>query len=177
VPKPREDEVVVFRSFLKAGLRFPLHKTVVAFLKRFNIYLHHLTPNAIVHLGIFIWVVRSQGVELDIEAFYKAFSQIHELHFQTKATRGLHNNFGCYNFVYRRGVMFLALAYRSKWPNEWTWEWFYMKNDLNEWTDIKGIIQTPIVTCFEYKSQHIISTSKLSLLYLLSMLFIHIEST
>jgi hypothetical protein len=55
--KPREDEVVVFRSFLKAGLRFPLHKTVVAVLKRFNIYLHRLTPNAIVRLGIFIWVV------------------------------------------------------------------------------------------------------------------------
>jgi hypothetical protein len=45
VPKSREDEVVVFRSFLKAGLRFPLHKTVVAVLKRFNIYLHQLTPN------------------------------------------------------------------------------------------------------------------------------------
>jgi hypothetical protein len=56
----KEDEVVVFRSFLKVGLRFPLHKTVVVILKRFNIYLHQLTPNTIVHLGIFIWVVRSQ---------------------------------------------------------------------------------------------------------------------
>jgi hypothetical protein len=40
VPKPKEDEVVVFRSFLKVRLRFPLHKMVVAILKRFNIYLH-----------------------------------------------------------------------------------------------------------------------------------------
>jgi hypothetical protein len=47
--------------------------------------------------------------------------------------------------------MFLSLAYRSKWPNEWAKEWFYMKNDLNERTDIKGIIQTPIVTSFGYK--------------------------
>jgi hypothetical protein len=68
-----------------------------------------------------------------------------------KATRSLHNNFGCYNFAYRRGAMFLALAYRSKWPNEWAREWFYMKNNLNEWADIKGIIQTPIATCFVYK--------------------------
>jgi hypothetical protein len=59
VSKPKEDEVVVFRSFLKAGLRFPLHKIVVVVLKRFNIYLHQLTPNAIVCLGIFIWAVRS----------------------------------------------------------------------------------------------------------------------
>jgi hypothetical protein len=90
----------MFRCFLKAGLRFPLHKTVVAVLKRFNIFLHLLTPNAIVHLGIFTWDVRSQGIEVDAEAFCKVFSHIHELHFQTKATRGLHNNFGCYNFVY-----------------------------------------------------------------------------
>jgi hypothetical protein len=36
--------------------------------------------------------------------------------------------------------MFLAPAYRSKWPNEWAREWFYMKNNLNEQPDIKGII-------------------------------------
>jgi hypothetical protein len=54
-----------------------------------------------------------------------------------KATRVLDKNFGYYNFAYRRGVMFPALAYRSKWPNEWAREWFYMKNDLNEQTDIK----------------------------------------
>jgi hypothetical protein len=45
VLKPKEDKVVVFRSFLKVGLRFPLHKTVVAVLKRFNIYLHQLAPS------------------------------------------------------------------------------------------------------------------------------------
>jgi hypothetical protein len=54
VSKPKEDEVVVFRSFLKARLRFPLHKMIVVVLKRFNIYLHQHTPNAIVYLGIFI---------------------------------------------------------------------------------------------------------------------------
>jgi hypothetical protein len=45
VPSPRGNKVVVFRCFLKAGLRSPLHKTVVTVLKRFNIYLHQLTPN------------------------------------------------------------------------------------------------------------------------------------
>jgi hypothetical protein len=71
----------VFWCFLKAGLRFPLHKMVVAVLKRFDIYLHQLTPNVIVRLGIFIWAVRSQGIEFDAEAFCEAFSHIHELHF------------------------------------------------------------------------------------------------
>jgi hypothetical protein len=101
---------------LKAGLGFPLHKTIVALLKRFNIYLHQVTPNAIVRLETSIWAIRSQGIELDAEALCEAFSQIHELHFQTNATRNLHNNCGYYNFAYRRGSMFLALACRSKWP-------------------------------------------------------------
>jgi hypothetical protein len=151
VPNPKEDEVVVFQSFLNVDLRFPLHKMIVALLKRFNIYLHQLTPNTIVRLEIFIWVVQSPVAELDVEAFYEAFSQIHELHFQMKVTRDLHNNFGCYNFASRRGSMFMALAYRSKWSNEWVKEWFYMKNDLTAWVDIKGIIHTSIVTSFGYK--------------------------
>jgi hypothetical protein len=33
VPAPEEDEVVIYRSFLKAGLRFPLSKFVVEVLK------------------------------------------------------------------------------------------------------------------------------------------------
>jgi hypothetical protein len=57
VSKPREDEVVGFWSFLRDRLWFPSHKMVVAVLKRFNIYLHQLTPNAIMRLGVFIWVV------------------------------------------------------------------------------------------------------------------------
>lgn len=147
VPKPKEGEVVVFRSFLKDGLRFRLHKALVAVLKRFNIYLHQLTPNAIVCLGVFIWALRCQGVESDVEALYEAFCHIHELHFQTNATSGLQNNFGCYNFAYQSGVLSLALAYQSKWSNEW----FYMKNDLKECPDIKEIIQTPFRICFGYK--------------------------
>jgi hypothetical protein len=33
VPTPEENEVVIFRSFLKAGLRFPLSSFVVEVLK------------------------------------------------------------------------------------------------------------------------------------------------
>jgi hypothetical protein len=116
-----------------------------------NIYLHKLTQNAIVHLRIFIWFVRSQGIEFDVEAFCEAFSHIYELHLQTKATRGLHNCFGCYSFAYRRGSIFPALAYRSKWPNGWAKEWLRMKNDLTARAEISGIIQSPIVTSFGFK--------------------------
>jgi hypothetical protein len=58
-PKPENDEVVVFRSFFKAGLRFPLHEMIGDVLEDFKIYLHQLTPNAIVRLSVFIWALRS----------------------------------------------------------------------------------------------------------------------
>jgi hypothetical protein len=52
-PAPEEDEVVVYRSFMKAGLRFPLRKFLVEVLKTFEIFLHQITPEAIIRMGVF----------------------------------------------------------------------------------------------------------------------------
>jgi hypothetical protein len=68
-PKPGKDEVVVFKSFFKASLRFPLNKMIADVLNKFGIYLHQLTPNAIVRLSVYIWALRSQGVEPFGEGF------------------------------------------------------------------------------------------------------------
>jgi hypothetical protein len=54
VPLPEGDEVVVFRSFMKAGLRFPLHKMLVEVLKTFEIYLHLITPEALIRVGVLL---------------------------------------------------------------------------------------------------------------------------
>jgi hypothetical protein len=62
-PTPEENEVVIFRSFFKAGLRFPLSNFVVEVLKIYQVYLHQITPEAIIRMGIFVWAVRSQGLE------------------------------------------------------------------------------------------------------------------
>jgi hypothetical protein len=59
--KPEKDEVVVFKSFFKAGLRFPLNEMTADVLEKFGIYLHQLTPNTIVRLSVYIWALRSQG--------------------------------------------------------------------------------------------------------------------
>jgi hypothetical protein len=54
-PKPEKDEVVVFKSFFKAGLIFPLNDMIADVLGEFGIYLHQLTLNAIVRLSVYIW--------------------------------------------------------------------------------------------------------------------------
>jgi hypothetical protein len=53
-PTPKNDEVVVFKSFFRAGLRFPLNDMIREVLDNYEIYLHQLTPNAIVRLSVFI---------------------------------------------------------------------------------------------------------------------------
>jgi hypothetical protein len=80
VPVPEENEVMIYRSFFKAGLRLPLSKFVVEVLKIYQIFLHQITPEAIVRMGIFVWAVRSQGLEPSA----KCFCSIHELLYQTK---------------------------------------------------------------------------------------------
>jgi hypothetical protein len=52
IPEPKEDEVVVFKSFFRVRLWFPLYEMIGEVLKKFEIYLHQLTPNAIVRLSV-----------------------------------------------------------------------------------------------------------------------------
>ena len=56
-PAPKDDEVVVFKIFFRAGLRLPLNEMIGEVLKKFEIYLHQLTPNAIVRISVFIWAL------------------------------------------------------------------------------------------------------------------------
>jgi hypothetical protein len=79
-PAPEENEVVIYRSFFKAGLRFPLSSFVVEVLKIYQIFLHQITPETIIRMGIFVWAVRSQGLEPSA----KSFCSIHELLYETK---------------------------------------------------------------------------------------------
>jgi hypothetical protein len=79
-PTPEENEVVIFRSFFKAGLQFPLSSFVVEVLKIFEICLHQITPEAIIRMGIFVWAVKSQGLEPNA----KSFCNMHGLLYETK---------------------------------------------------------------------------------------------
>jgi hypothetical protein len=140
-PKLGKDEVVIFKSFFKAGLRFPLNRMIADVLKQSGIYLHQLTPNAIVRLSVYIWALRSQGVE----PFAERFCRVHELHYQTKARGdGLHGNFGCYNFAYGKTTKFPVISYQSKWPAGWKSEWFYVKID----DDKEKLVQSPLELIF-----------------------------
>jgi hypothetical protein len=130
VPVPEENEVVIYRSFFKAGLQFPLSSFVVEVLKIYQIFLHRITPESIIRMGFFVWDVRSQGLEPSAKGFCKRY------------------NFGCYSFVARSGSICPVPTFRKRWPGDWMKEWFYVKNDLKAREDIKEIIMRLIWSRF-----------------------------
>jgi hypothetical protein len=119
---------------------------VVEVLKTFQIFLHQLTPEAILRMGVFIWAVRSQGIEPSA----KCFCSMHELLYETKATEKeqYHNNFGCYGFIAHSNASHPVPTFRKRWPGNWMEEWFYVKNDLIAREDIKEVIMCPIWSRF-----------------------------
>jgi hypothetical protein len=97
-------------------------------------------------MGMFVWAVRSQGLEPSV----KCFCNMHELLYETKTTgkEQYHNNFGCYGFIARSNASCSMPTYRKRWPGDWMEEWFYVKNDLIKREDIKEIIQRHIWSRF-----------------------------
>jgi hypothetical protein len=119
---------------------------VVEVLNTYQIFLHQITPEAVIRMGIFVWAVRSQGLEPSA----RCFCSMHELSYETKAwgKEQYHNNFGCYSFVARSGASYPVPTFRKRWPGAWMEEWFYVKNDLKAREDIKEIIMRPIWSRF-----------------------------
>jgi hypothetical protein len=64
VRDPRGDEVVVFKEFFLARLRFPPHPLVVGVFQISSVESLQLCK-----LGIYVWGCKSQGVEPDLEGF------------------------------------------------------------------------------------------------------------
>jgi hypothetical protein len=101
IPKPEDDEVVVFKSFFKSRVKIPSARNDCRSLRKIRDLPSSTDPNAIVRLSVYIWALRSQGVE----PLADAFCRVHERHYQTKAREDrLHENFGCYNFAYQKDI-------------------------------------------------------------------------
>jgi hypothetical protein len=80
-----------------------------------------------------------------MDANAEPFYWVHELHYQTKARAdGLHRNFGCYNFAYRKDTKAPVIGYRTKWLTGWTNEWFYMKVDEKKREKLMSMVMSPL---------------------------------
>lgn len=54
VPAPIEEEQVLHTPFINQGLSLPLHDFMRALLLSYDLQLHHLNPNSILHIACFM---------------------------------------------------------------------------------------------------------------------------
>ena len=78
--KPHPDEVVVFRVFFIAGLRFPLDPVVVEIFKLFDVYTHQMTPTSFVRLNLYTWLTKT----CKTKPTTTGFAQLFRCHFEPK---------------------------------------------------------------------------------------------
>jgi hypothetical protein len=120
---PEANEVVVFRDFFTAGLRFPLDLVIVDIFQLFNIYLHQMTPTSF-RLNLFMWPVKTGRVVPTAEAFARVF----RVHYQPKSiivhkkeggSGKAEPQYGFYTFAFKQTAPSPIPAYWNKWPVEW----------------------------------------------------------
>jgi hypothetical protein len=136
IPEP-EGELVVFEAFFISGLRLPAHRFVVEVLQRFDVQVHQLTPNVMVALAKYVWVVTSYDGQPSMEVFAKNYC----LHWQKRKIGNKIAQFGSCTFTPRTGktsaeVVELVPCARNKWGNWWDY-WFYVSG--GEVEDLPGL--------------------------------------
>jgi hypothetical protein len=111
---------------------------VVEVLKIYQVYLHQLTPEAIIRMGIFVWAVKSQGLEPNakVSAIFTSYYM--------RRNPGVKSNIitilAVIASVLALGQAVSCQLFEKRWPGDWMKEWFYVKNDLKAREDIKDII-------------------------------------
>jgi hypothetical protein len=137
-----EGELIVFEAFFAAGLCLPTHRFVVEVLRKFEVQVHQLTPNAVVALAKYVWVVSSYGGQSSVEVFAKNYC----LHWQKRKLGDKISQFGSCTFMPRTGktsaeVVEIVPCARNKWGN-WCDFWFYVAPG-----DIEGLPSLPLPLC------------------------------
>jgi hypothetical protein len=136
VPEP-EGDLVVFEAFFTIGLRLPAHRFVGEVMRRFEVQVHQLTPNAVVALAKYVWAATSYGGQPSVEVFAKNYC----LHWQKRKIGNKVAQFGSCTFTPRTGktsaeVVELVPCARNKWGNWWDY-WFYVSG--SEVEDVLGL--------------------------------------
>jgi hypothetical protein len=142
VPVPKEDEAIVFEDFFAARLRISPHPVLLDVLRKFQVQLHQLTPNAIVQMSKFIWAITSCRGHPNAEVS----AHHYELHYQNKKIHldGCNTmvaaQFGCISFHPSRfgNHARLTPSTHNKWTRGWDSNWFYCRVPLEQGKDFKG---------------------------------------
>jgi hypothetical protein len=120
------------KLFFTAGLRLPAHRFVAEVLRRFEVQVHQMTPNAVAALAKYVWATTSYGGQPSVEVFAKHYC----LHWQKRKIGHEIAQFGSCTFTPRTGktsmeVVELVPCACNKWGNWWDF-WFYVSEGAVE---------------------------------------------
>ena len=74
-PFEKIHEVVMFKAFIERGLAIPVCDFLHGLLLHWGIQLHHLTPNSILHLSIFVHLCEAfLGIHPHFDLFKRPFT-------------------------------------------------------------------------------------------------------
>jgi hypothetical protein len=106
------------RHFLLPAFGYLHIVSVVEVLRRYDVQIHQLTPNAVVALAKYVWAVTSYGGQPSVEVFAKNYC----LHWQKRKIGSKIAQFGSCTFTPRTGKtsvedVELVPCARNKWGN------------------------------------------------------------
>ena len=127
--RPREPNQVVYcTAYAAAGLIPPFSDFFLQILEVYGLQMLHLTPHAVMLLGIFAHFCEMfVGILPSVDLFRRHFIVRHT----GTRTAGVPELAGCVKFSLRAGAEFPATTAKSKWE-EWRQRWVYIGVDAND---------------------------------------------
>ena len=124
VPAPGPGEIVLFVSFVRAGLCLPASAFLHRFLNYFGVTLNHLTPNAVLHLSVFVHLCETfLGIPPSLSLFRFFF------HLKPQPRRDDTSVLGGCGIQFRQGLKIKFFDYDLvDSVKDWRSEWFYSVN-------------------------------------------------
>jgi hypothetical protein len=146
IPTPEDGEIVVFRDFFICGFRFPCDPNLPAILDAFSVKIHQLSPTSFLEVSKFIWIMKTFGRNLSVDAFARFFELV-IVPGVIKVDDGqfYEAQHACCTFNTRRqntrkGITRIQIApcCKTNLTDDWNSYWFYVKVNMSEVPGYKG---------------------------------------
>jgi hypothetical protein len=145
-PTPEDGEVVVFRDFFTCGLRFPYDPILPAILEAFSVKIHQLLPTSFLEMSKFIWIMKTFGCNLSVDAFARFFELV-VVPDVIKVNDGqfYEAHQACWTFNTRRqntrrGITRIQIVpcCKTNLNDDWNSYWFYVNVDMSKISGYEG---------------------------------------
>jgi hypothetical protein len=146
IPVPEDGEVVVFRDFFTCGLRFPCDPILPAILDVFSVKIHQLSPTSFLEMSKFIWIMKTFGRALSVDAFARFFELVIVPDIIKVDDRQFYEaQHACCTFNTqrqntRKGITRIQIApcCKTNLTDDLNSYWFYVKVDMSEVPGYEG---------------------------------------